>query len=59
MKNQYKEKPITRPKEPVTKPSREEPTQLPKEKPITPPKGPSTNPSPKSPPEIPMQPDNM
>jgi hypothetical protein len=53
MKNQYKEKPITRPMEPVTKPSKENPTQLPLEKPITRPKEPLTNPSREKPTKIP------
>lgn len=55
MKNQYKEKPITRPKEPVTIPQ----TQLPLEKPISPPKEPLTMPSREKPTKIPKQPDNI
>jgi hypothetical protein len=52
---------ITKPKEPITKPSREKPTlpqkniptKLPKQKPITRPKEPLTNPSREKPTEIP------
>ena len=60
------EAPITKPKEPTTKPSREEPTlpqknipiKLPKQKPITRPNEPLTIPSREKPTKIPKQPKN-
>lgn len=58
MKNQHKEKPIIRPKERVTEPSKEKPIKLPSEKPITPPKEPFTDPSREKPTRIPKEPNN-
>ncbi len=58
---------ITKPKEPITKPSREKPTlpqknipaKLPKQKPITRPKEPLTIPSQEKPTKVPKQPKNI
>jgi|GEM_PF-1840562 hypothetical protein len=52
MKNSKKEKPITRPKEPITKPSKKKLTQLPTEMPTTPLKESLTSPSREKPTQI-------